>query len=1254
MIKLLLAAAGIILYPVISFSQHFSYSDSWNNEGFNLVNSSSENTTVNFSIQSWTLGEVSINRELMQNISLPGHFLPNDEGMPDLPGSGRYIAIPQGSTAHLNIISMQTEILTGINIAPAPRIPKTTDNEPLQFAKNEAVYNSNDFYPADPIKLSEPTQIRGVDAVMLGITPFQYNPVTKELKVIRNLEVEIVFEGGNGLFGDDRLRSRWWDPLLADMFLNYDQVALAGQSPVGGHRSAVAGHRSAVGGQRDFVGYEYLIISPQDATFLAWADTISRFRNRQGILTGIVTTAEIGGNSVAAIESYINNAYNTWEIPPAAILILGDYGTTGATVISPIWDNYCASDNIFADVNNDDLPDIVIARIMAQNATHLETMINKFIGYETNPPVDTAYYNHPVTALGWQTERWFQVCIEVVGGFFRNVLGKDPVRVNAVYDGNPNSDPWSTAPNTSTVMNYFGPNGLGYIPSSPSALGGWSGGNANQINAALNEGSFLLLHRDHGFEQGWGEPAYSNGSMSGLDNENLTFVYSVNCLTGKFNYSGECFAESFYRRPQRAYGIIAASEVSYSFVNDTYVWGAFDNMWPEFMPSYGSTPAPRGLLPAFSNAAGKFFLEQSGWPYNTGNKEVTYHLFHHFGDAFSTLYSEVPQELLVVHNDVVMGASPTFTVQADTLSFIALSVDGQIIGTAEGTGSPVEVSIIPQLPGTLVDIIVTKTNYFRYETSLDVISPNSPYVVYSAYDWNDDNGNNDGLLDYAETGMLSLTISNIGNILAENVNVVLSSADTSVTITDNLEYAGTIQGNQSIVLPDAFTVDVADNITDGQMVSFQVTIDDGDSTWYSDFYIQAHAPVLEFISYTINDEGGNNNGRIDPGENADIHVNIANNGSSAASGVETALSCTDSWISVNSSSQISGIINAQENSELVFNVTADAWTPGGFNATFSVDIQADHDRTGNGLITCVIGQYTALVLDLDPNNNSAPLIMDAFGDVNLIAEYTNSLPSDLSIYKSIFLCLGIYYSSHELTDAEAGILADYLENGGNIYMEGRLTWFVDDQTILHPMFNINTEESEWYEYEKIYGTAGTMTETMDFGYEMINPYNNHFLHAVSPAYEILIANDDSRALMVAYDAGDYKTIGSALEFGGLVDGEFPSSKKELLSRILEFFGEIITGTEDNAQKNAFGGISVYPNPFTSEVVFSLDDSDFTPLRLEISDISGRRIFNTDIDSPANGMVHYTWKPDSGLKPGTYFYRIISGNEIFTGKLMLIN
>jgi hypothetical protein len=1231
---ILLPVLGILLYT--ANSQHYTFSGNYTGKGFEILQSGPQHISMAFSLQSIDLIDMEINRETCKKIELPGNFLPNDEGMPDLPGSGRYLAIPQGATASVRITRMQTETLRNVNLAPAPRIPKTTENGPLFYAKNQSVYNSNALYPLHPVQLSEPAQIRGVDVVMLGITPFQYNPVTKELIIYRDMEIEVSFKGGNGQFGENRLRSRWWEPLLADMLVNYEE--LPSPSPVWG---------------RDGVGAEYLIICPDDPIFLAWADTIRVFRNKQGIKTGIVTTTETGGNTVSAIRNYINNAYNTWDIPPSAILILGDYGTSGSTIISPIWDSYCASDNIFGDVNDDDLPDIVMSRIMAQTADQLEIMIGKFIGYETNPPVNPEYYDHPVTALGWQTERWFQVCIEVVGGFMKNILGKDPVRINAVYDGNPSVDPWSTAPNTSTVMNYFGPNGLGYIPTSPNTLGNWSGGNANQINAAINDGSFLLLHRDHGYEQGWGEPAYSTSSLGGLSNEDLTFVYSVNCLTGKFNYGGECFAEGFYRHPKRALGIIAASEVSYSFVNDTYVWGAFDNMWPEFMPGYGTTPESRGLLPAFSNAAGKFFLEQSGWPYNTGNKEVTYHLFHHFGDAFSTLYSEVPQELLVLHNEVMIGGSTAFSVQADSGSLIALSVNGEIIGVAEGTGSPADMPVIAQLPGTVVDLVVTKTNYYRYEASIMVISPDAPYVIYQDHLLNDANGN--GLMDYSEEALLTMTVQNIGNVDAEDVSVILRSSDPYVTITDSVEIAGNIAGNQSALLPDAFGIMVSDTISDGHIVFFTVKSDDGDSTWNSGFYLVAHAPVLEFTGFTIEDPEGNNNGRIDPGETANILVSVQNAGSATAYNMLTSLSCPGGYITIHSATQNSGNLAGGESTGITFVVSAGELTPGGFNAVFTVNMESDQNRHGEGTFTTVIGQYSALVLDLDPNSHSAPSIMQSFSDMDLIAEYASVMPADLKLYKSVFVCLGIYYSSHELTQAEAQVLEDYLEDGGKIYMEGRLTWHLDPQTSLHQMFNITSTASDWYEIDSVRGAEGTFTEGMNYVYDMTQPFNNHVLHATGPAFEIFRLATGSDALMIASDAVEYKTIGSSIEFGGLVDGNHPSTRKELMSRILEFFGDILTGVDHHAVHARQFSIGVYPNPFTNEVNFSFQLEEPSRVTLDIYDVTGKLIKRITEAGLGAGNHRLVWDPspvDQSTPHGIYFYRFNSGIVFQGGKIIL--
>jgi hypothetical protein len=194
-----------------------------------------------------------------------------------------------------------------------------------------------------------------------------------------------------------------------------------------------------------------------------------------------------------------------------------------------------------------------------------------------------------------------------------------------------------------------------------------------------------------------------------------------------------CFAEAMHRSPYGALGLIAASETSYSFVNDAYTWGVYDCLWPDFDPGYGNPNASWNLRPSFANASGKYYLAASSWPYNPANKDETYHLFHHHGDAFLTLYSQVPQSLTVVHDNTLPASNTSFTVTANAGSFIGLSVDNQVIGAADGTGAPVAIAIPPQSSGVTMRVTVTGSNYFRYIADVPVTGTSSISISMTPY-----------------------------------------------------------------------------------------------------------------------------------------------------------------------------------------------------------------------------------------------------------------------------------------------------------------------------------------------------------------------------------------------------------------------------------------------------------------------------------------------------------------------------------------
>ena len=924
-VLLSLFASGLNAQPI-----SFDFNNEASREGFKMTASKTSSLRLTHNLTGMRLETMETDKGNGQVISLNGIYLPNNAGAPNLPGNSRYIAVPNGATAKLIVHSYQKETIENVELLPAAPIQLDTDDSPADYSKNQTIYTKNAPYPAEPFLLSAVENIRGLDVVMLGITPFQYNPVTKELVVYHNIDMEVIFEGGNGSFGDNRLRSRWWDPILEDMILNPDMLPVMDYSQRRSSRET---------------GAEYLIVIPDNPIFESWADSIRLFRTHQGISTMIVNATEMGGNTVSAFENYFNNAYNSWDVPPSAVLMLGDYSTNGsAGLISHLLNDHPGgynpyiSDNPFSDVSGNSLPDIVFARITANNAAELETMIHKFLDYERNPPTNASFYDNPITAMGWQTERWFQLCSEIVNGFWEHSLGKNPVRENAIYSGSPGGS-WSSNTNTSQLVNYFGPSGLNYIPANTAHLTDW-GGNATRINNDINSGAFMLQHRDHGFEKGWGEPDYSNSSLDGLSNEDLTFVWSVNCLTGKFNYSSESFAEKFHRHQYGALGIIAATEVSYSFVNDVYVWGAFDNMWPEFMPEYGSSFEQRSIIPAFANAAGKIFLQQSSWPYNPQHKDITYNLFHHHGDAFLNVYSEIPQQLAVNHMPVLLSGLDFFEVTVEAGAWIALTNGDQIIGTAEAVAGTTSVPITVQEPGSPIRLTITKQNYYRYETIIECIPPDGAYVIFSENIINDESGNGNGLVDFGETIVLDIALKNVGNEDADGVSAVLSCESPYVTILQNNYDFGMIAAGSLILEEQVFEFEVADDIPDKTLLSFELTMNSGDESWTSNFSLNANAPEFKVNSFTVDDSQGNNNGRLDPGETVILNFNLENLGGSASAASLASLIMANPFINPVDTEVSFESIEAESAVQAAYEVFINPAAPVGVVAEFSLQLSS--------------------------------------------------------------------------------------------------------------------------------------------------------------------------------------------------------------------------------------------------------------------------------------------------------------------------
>jgi len=775
--------------------EEIDYQNSWGSDGFNLESQDSNSVEIIFSIEKMWLGDLFDGTDTLTTVSISGIYLPNTAGAPNLPTRCCYIALPQGAAASVSILDSQTVVYGNLDIAPAPAIQIESDTVQAP-EKDDDIYTTNAYYPEFPVQVSDTMKIRGVDVVKLGICPFQYNPATKDLIVYRDLQIQVNFNGGSGHFGADGLRSRHFEQILANNIINYTSLGTVDFDD-----------RET---DDELEGCDYYIFTRDNPSFITQANRIRDWRIKQGIETQVVLYDTLAngwfGSIYGLLQYYYWMAYlypDQYEFP-IAVLILGDAENSGAGGLGiPSWTYYygpgnqytCISDNYYADISedNDGVPDLAIGRIFARDATELITMVDRMLDYEESPPTSLSFYDNPLLTGGFQADRWFMLCLETCRGFMVNELDKDPDHQYgfAQYWPYPFSL-WCNNPyagsSTNAVVEFFGPSGQGYVEADMTYFNyggyayGWIGaGNTSGIVNAIAAGAFAVLYRAHGSEEGWGSPAYHISDVANQTHPAhcYPFIFSITCLTGKFDYTGTngCFAEYFTRmqpsvlETRGALGVNAASNVSFSYVNDVYTWGIWDHMWPEFDPTIQST-TPDGstrLCPAFAMVNAKVYIHDKDWcdfmsqippDYYQYYKRDTNRLYHHFGDPFLTLYSEVPQNLQLILPAYIVPGANYITMSATTGSVIALTANGQIMGVATATGSSqnVPISYGVYCP-TALTVTVTKPNYIR-ETHVVPYACPMPNI-YGEVPVSQPNCINVVLKDYTTDGFLDLVAINL-------------------------------------------------------------------------------------------------------------------------------------------------------------------------------------------------------------------------------------------------------------------------------------------------------------------------------------------------------------------------------------------------------------------------------------------------------------------------------------------------------------
>lgn len=516
----------------------------------------------------------------------------------------------------------------------------------------------------------------------------------------------------------------------------------------------------------------------------------------------------------------------------------------------------------------------------------------------------------------------------------------------------------------------------------------------------------------------------------------------------------------------------------------------------------------------------------------------------------------------------------------------------------------------------------------------------------------------DNIIDYGDTVYMDATIVNQGAESLTGCELTLDLEDPYVSVLKDYTNVGTVPAGGSLALTSCFEFVVSAEIPDNHPVWLKTTLNSGQGAWKLDIPEKVVAPLLKVWEVRVMD---GNNGILEPGESADVIIILKNEGHSDMTGVTGEITFVDPVLDLLSSPYLDfgDLIRGYTAQDTLLVHALDS-TPNGYMALLGMTTDCDQQITAQDSLFLQLGKKPVLVIDLDPHFNSGPHIFEVMQEIGIISDYRTHIPGNLDAYQCLFICLGINNSHHDLTWQEGYTLAQYLNAGGSIYLESRVTWSGTIGTPVHDKFNIGATGTPAF-YHTLEGIQGTFSEGIVIDNGAQQPVCMYWLYPLPPAYSILRDTTTLHVSAIAHDAGSYRTIGSITELGTLVDGLPPSTRAELILRFLNFFGinYSLTGIAENAAGSSFP-VSAFPNPSFDKITFRFEiKNPANPVTMVIVDLNGRpvRTLANDVRMPA-GKQEVIWdgRNNAGLKvsSGIYFYRISAGNSFAGGKLILLN
>lgn len=641
---------------------------------FTITHNKSSEIVAEYNFQGGLLHDSHYGSRNYELISIPQFASMSTPGRPALPVHTDHVFLPGNAKVSIEILSADTVVFPGHMIQPAltPAVDTEGADEP-EFVIDQKVYNTNAFFPAQPVFVEGEQFLRGNKLLQVAVAPVQFNPVTQELRVFRHIKYKITYQSGK-TFQDIRKNN---SPQMMQMMRN-----------ISVNRAQIPELSSAAKAVEEV---NYIIIT--DSAYQAAADTLARWKQMLGYHTEIISSTSW---TAAMVKDSIHGRYHSATIKPDYFVILGDHDDVPAEIHQAPDNTNFGTDLYYAcmDGSGDIVPDMAHGRIPVSNSTEALNVVLKMVNYERNPVDDASFYQKGTNCAYYQgyeyygttyTSRRFTHTSEEV----RDYLQNQGYSIDRIYEADAGISP-------ERYQNGFYSSGQ-LIPSDIQRSNGFQwDGDRNDIAASINQGRFYVFHRDHGYTGGigWAHPEFVNHSGS-PDVQNLyngaktPVVFSINCHTGDFTQP-ESFAETFLRHSNGgAVGVVAPSYYSFSGPNDGFAAGLFDAIWsnPGLIPDFGfggiNNPSLsiHGDIYTMGDVVNQALIRMiETWNTSSAHKQYTNELYHYFGDPAMRIFTQQPTAIAAQVPDTIID----FSIQINNANYsnalATLTYNGRILG----------------------------------------------------------------------------------------------------------------------------------------------------------------------------------------------------------------------------------------------------------------------------------------------------------------------------------------------------------------------------------------------------------------------------------------------------------------------------------------------------------------------------------------------------------------------------------------------